>query len=205
MKKIVKRSNIYPTGKYPSWKMGRMIEWVSIDHLTAFKLLDANSKVSKFEECPMEIEYEKDGIVLTERPEILVVYGGVKELWNIEKIDADFQRDENQDEALAQTLAGHGYIKRIVPAKVLYLEPRITNINYLLSLGRKEINLIDREKVRVLFLNNPEGICWGDLTNIFENKNGEHVISRLVLEGVLRIDLLKLLTKKTCLFWNSEL
>lgn len=41
-RRIVSRSRARPTGKYPSWKMGRMIQWESTNELNAYRLLDAN-------------------------------------------------------------------------------------------------------------------------------------------------------------------
>jgi hypothetical protein len=35
MKEIVNRSNTRATGKYPSWKMGRMMQWETVGHLDA--------------------------------------------------------------------------------------------------------------------------------------------------------------------------
>ena len=50
MKKIVNRSNSRPTGKYRSWKMNRMMQWKTVAHLNVFRLLDADSRVSSFQE-----------------------------------------------------------------------------------------------------------------------------------------------------------
>ena len=41
---VVSRSRARPTGKYPSWKMGRMIQWESCNELNACRLLDANPR-----------------------------------------------------------------------------------------------------------------------------------------------------------------
>ena len=57
VRKIVKLSNTYSTGKYPSWKMGRMVQWKSPHLLAALRLLDATPAVKSFQEEVMKIEY----------------------------------------------------------------------------------------------------------------------------------------------------
>lgn len=57
VRKIVKRSNSYSTGKYPSWKMGRMVQWKSPRLLAAFRLLDATPAVKSYQEESMRIDY----------------------------------------------------------------------------------------------------------------------------------------------------
>src|SRR5215813_8651303 len=42
---VVTRSRVRPTGKYPSWKMERMLEWESRNELHAFRLLDCDPSV----------------------------------------------------------------------------------------------------------------------------------------------------------------
>src|ERR1700677_1489546 len=37
---VVSRSNARPTGKYPCWKMGRMLHWESENEFNAFRILD---------------------------------------------------------------------------------------------------------------------------------------------------------------------
>jgi len=61
-RKVVSRSRHRVTGKYPSWKMNRMIEWESKNELNAFRLLDASSIILEFNEQPMTIHYILNGV-----------------------------------------------------------------------------------------------------------------------------------------------
>src|SRR5260370_9079261 len=56
-RRVVTRSRFRPTGKYPSWKMERMLQWESINELNAFRLLDCDPRVTVFTEQPCEIVY----------------------------------------------------------------------------------------------------------------------------------------------------
>ena len=51
-RRIVTRSRFRPTGKYPSWKMERMLQWESLNELNAFRLLDCDPRVTLFSEQP---------------------------------------------------------------------------------------------------------------------------------------------------------
>jgi len=97
MEKIVNRSNSRPTGKYPSWKMSRMMQWKTVSHLNAFRLLDADSRVSSFQESPLEIDYETKGGLKIERRDLLVIIGAHKELWTIKKLSATPSQDQKNE------------------------------------------------------------------------------------------------------------
>jgi len=56
-RRVVTRSRFRPTGKYPSWKMERMLQWESMNELNAFRLLDCDPRVTVFAEQPCEIVY----------------------------------------------------------------------------------------------------------------------------------------------------
>ena len=71
-RKVVSRSNARSTGKYPSWKMGRMIHWESINELNAFRLLDCDPNVTSYSEQPCQIAYVLDGVERIHYPDILV-------------------------------------------------------------------------------------------------------------------------------------
>jgi serine/threonine protein kinase len=56
-RRVVTRSRFRPTGKYPSWKMERMLQWESMNELNAFRLLDCDPRGTAFSEQPYEIVY----------------------------------------------------------------------------------------------------------------------------------------------------
>ena len=51
-RKVVSRSNARNSGKYPSWKMQRMMQWESPHEGNAMRILDATPNVISFNEQP---------------------------------------------------------------------------------------------------------------------------------------------------------
>src|SRR5262245_2973006 len=80
---VVSRSRCRPTGKYPSWKMRRMVEWESHNALNAFRLLDADPDAQSFHEQPLTIRYTLRGELFTHYPDVLVEFQATRELWEI--------------------------------------------------------------------------------------------------------------------------
>src|ERR1700677_476715 len=71
-RKIVSRSSARPKGKYPSWKMRRMLQWEPENELNAFRSLDCDPDAMRFHEQPCEVVYVLDGQVRSHYPDILV-------------------------------------------------------------------------------------------------------------------------------------
>jgi hypothetical protein len=207
MGKIVNRSNSRPTGKYPSWKMNRMMQWQTVAHLNAFRLLDAESSVLSFQEKPMAIEYEDHGVLHTERPDILVVIAGQKELWTIKKLaEVADDHEITNSKNLGLQLRSHGYQQKSVIAEALKQEPRLGNAITLLRLGRKEVSPLAREAFRILVAKRVGGIHWGEFRKGIAGHLGKNILCRLVLEGVIHFDPTMRWTDLTPFNWGcSEL
>ena len=47
-REVVSRSSARPKGKYPSWKIRRMVQWESENELNAFRLLDCDPDVTRY-------------------------------------------------------------------------------------------------------------------------------------------------------------
>ena len=69
---VVSRSRARPTGKYPSFKMGRMIQWESNNELNAYRLLDATPEVLAYHEQPLTIRFTLNGEPHIHYPDVLV-------------------------------------------------------------------------------------------------------------------------------------
>jgi hypothetical protein len=82
-RKVVSRSNSQSAGKYPSWKMRRMVHWESLNELNAFRLLDCDPRVWRFSEQPCRIVFTIDGIRRIHFPDVLVIGAEGKQLWEI--------------------------------------------------------------------------------------------------------------------------
>lgn len=186
-RKVVKRSNARNTGKYPSWKMQRMMQWESVHEGNAMRILDANPNVISFHEQPCEIIYTLDGKKRRHYPDFLVVEADKKELWEIKTAKDVGQCDVAERTAyLTKALPFYGYSYRVVIAESLALQPLLDNIKRLNKLGRQALNAIQHETIRRLFVEQ-RVIDWG----VFESQPSTILrqISRLILEGKLSIDM----------------
>ncbi|MES2012349.1 MAG: TnsA endonuclease N-terminal domain-containing protein [Pseudomonadota bacterium] len=186
-RKVVSRSNAHNTGKYPSWKMQRMMQWESTHEGNAMRILDATPSVVSFNEQPCEIVYTLHGVKRRHYPDLMVVEPHRRELWEVKTA-----RDANEPEVAERTayltdvLPAYGYGYRMVLAEVLATQPRLDNVKRLNKLGRHPVSGLEQESIRRIFMQEPV-LQWG----MFEAQSPialQH-ISRLILEGKLHIDL----------------
>ncbi|MBU3590660.1 hypothetical protein ICN11_01320 [Polynucleobacter sp. 78F-HAINBA] len=200
---IVKRSNSKPTGKFPSWKMGRMMQWESVSHLCAFRLLDCDPLVQSFAERPLEIVYEYEGVIQIERPDILVVINGQKELWKIAR-ELECKNWLKGLNMLSEELLFHGYFLKTVSSDDMGSDPRLKNAVTILKFGRREISPEEREQARCLFLARPAGVLWSEILGGIAGPSSKNVMCRLVLEGVVHVDQVKLWCGSTLFTWADS-
>lgn len=118
---VVSRSRCRPTGKYPSWKAGRMLEWETVGELNAFRLLDCDPGVTRFSEQPCEILYVVDGESKRHYPDIYVERRREKQLWDL-KADSRAAQPETSartklltEELITQNSTAMG-MRRVSPA-----------------------------------------------------------------------------------------
>ena len=195
MRKVVKRSNARNSGKYPSWKMRRMMQWESPHEGNAMCILDASPAVLSYGEQPCEINYTLNGEKHRHYPDFLVTTTGYKEFWEVKTA-----KDANQPEVAERTayltdvLPIYGYSYQIVLAETLASQPRLSNVKRLNKLGRQALTDSQRETFRLLFNEQPV-MHWG----LFEAQSPAVLrqISRLILEGKLKIDLNQLINAAT--------
>lgn len=203
-RKVVSRSRARPTGKYPSWKLGRMVQWESIHELNAFRLLDGDPSVSVFSEQPLVIRYQLDGESRTHYPDVLVTWGSGREVWEIKTAtEASAQEVRKRTLILEEALPAHGYTYRLVVAEDLASEPRLTNTLTLLRFGRAPASLVDRERARQI-IEATGYITWGAVLAGTLGRTGRQLICRLVLEGVLAFDVNQALTLQTRFSFKAE-
>jgi hypothetical protein len=185
-RKVVKRSNARNTGKYPSWKMQRMMQWESVHEGNAMCILDATPNIASFNEQPCEIIYTLNGVQQRHYPDLMVIEGNHREFWEVKtEADANSPDVAERTEFLIEALPEYGYGYRMVFAEVLAKQPRLDNVKRLNKLGRRPISNLEQERIRRLF-NHESVISWG----VFEQESPERLrnISRMILEGKLNID-----------------
>jgi hypothetical protein len=185
-RKVVKRSNARNTGKYPSWKMQRMMQWESIHEGNAMRILDATPTVSSYNEQPCEIIFTLHGVQRRHYPDFMIIERNFREFWEIKtEADANSLEVAERTAHLALVLPEYGYGYRVVSAEVLAKQPRLDNVKRLNKLGRQQVSSLEQERIRRLFAHKAD-MSWG----IFEQQSAESIrnVSRLILEGKLSID-----------------
>lgn len=187
-RKVVSRSKTRSTGKYPAWKIGRMLQWESPHELNAFRLLDANPAVLAFREQPLVVSYVLDGVLHDHYPDIEVHTARGKELWEVKtREDALSPEVTGRTRLLSASLPTLGYTYRVVVAEELAAEPQLSNALLALRHGRAPVGPQERERVRMLLGRHP-CLTWGAILDGAFGPNGRAIACRLLLEGVLRID-----------------
>jgi hypothetical protein len=188
-RKIVSRSSARPKGKYPSWKMKRLVQWESENELNAFRLLDCDSDVTRFHEQPCEVIYILDGQARSHYPDILVVKNGRKELWEVKsESEAEEHEIAARTALLAQGLPLWGYTYRVALSKDLAAQPRQGNACFLLGFGRRTVTDSEQEFIRRALIRH-ECLLWSDACRGEYGPLGREILCSLVLRGVLTIDL----------------
>jgi hypothetical protein len=190
IRKIVMRSRARATGKYPSWKTGRMMQWESINELNAFRVLDCLSGITTYAEQPCEIVYLDDDVRQARHyPDIFVLVNGARELWEIKpQKGANSHEIRRRTEILMQELRHYGITYRLQVAEQFCSQPRLDNCNVLLRFGRRPVSEREHWRVEQILTQlgnfSWESVCLG----VFGPRSRE-VVCRLALEGVLQLDM----------------
>lgn len=202
-RKVVKRSNARITSKYPGQKAGRMMQCESSHERNAMLLLDACPSVANLSEQPCVISYILDGQQHRHYPDLLVQGFGWKELWEIKtQEDARSFDISRRTSFLKKYLPSYGYGYRMVLAEDLSLNPRLENVKKLLRLGRVDIPLEAREKIRLLFKAHSY-LSWGFFVSNSTDVSINY-ISRLILDGLLAIDIHQPISASTLITWVEK-
>ena len=172
-----------------------MMQWESIAELKAFRLLDCDPAVTAFVEQPCEVVYFNGVEQRRHVPDIFVEFCDRKELWEI-TTNASDPDVIARTMCLSNALRTHGFIYRLVPDSELEREPRLQNANTLLRYGRRSLEELDRERLR-LSLKTQGSLTWLDASSGAYDPFGREALCRLALEGVLRVDMDKPLTAHT--------
>jgi hypothetical protein len=188
-RKVVTRSRARATGKFPSLKMNRMLQWESVNELNAFRLLEVNPAVLKFNEQPCELHYVMNDEPHVHYPDILVHLNHGAEFWEIKAVaEAKHPDVIERTKLLTQALPNFGYQYRVILGEDLGRKVRLENIKSILAYGRKDVTSLLREKVRQIFCQHQE-IKLGELIEVSKGKIGRNEIYRLILIGDLICDL----------------
>ena len=203
-RRVVSRSRARTAGKYPSWKMRRMVQWESENELNAFRLLDCDPNVTRFNEQPCEIVYALDGQLRCHYPDILVEQNGRKELWEV-KNEAQAEEPEvvSRTKLLTKELPRWGYTYLVVLAQDLAMQPRLANACFLLGFGRIAVSDCEQELIRQV-VKCHGFLRWSDACCGRYGSRGREILCSLVLRGVLTIDLNTPILPSTCFVYRKK-
>ena len=188
-RKVVSRSNARSAGKYPSWKMGRMMHWESSNELNAFRLLDCDPNVTRYSEQPCRIAYVMEGVERIHYPDILVTTTGGKQLWEVKpRANALDPEVLARSVFLSRVLPRWGYEYRTVLAEDLARQPCLSNANLLLSLGKRAVSDCEWEDARRTMAERG-ALVWSEACSGNYGTRGRAILCGLVLRGALIIDM----------------
>lgn len=188
-RKVVSRSNARSAGKYPSWKMGKMMHWESRNELNAFRLLDCDPNVTSYSEQPCQIVYIMDGVERIHYPDILVTTAGTKQLWEVEPRSKALEPEVLARTALlSRALPRWGYAYNVTFAEDLARQPSLGNSTLLLSLGKRAVSNCEWENVRRTVAEQGS-LVWSEACAGNYGRNGREILCSLVLRGALTIDM----------------
>ncbi len=169
--------------------MERMLQWESINELNAFRLLDCDPRVTVFTEQPCEIVYLDGTEIKHHYPDIYVEIDGQQEFWEV-KTECEASQNEvaSRTELLSRGLQRYGFTYRVVLDRELTKQPRLENVKTLLRYGRLAASDCEREYLRVA-VESKGPLNWAEICQGNFGSRGRETVCRLVLEGVLRVDL----------------
>lgn len=187
-RKVISRSNAKATGKWPSWKIGRMMHYESGNERNAFKLLDACPEVISYREQPCIVRYVLDGVEHRHYPDIQVNFKAQQHLWEV-KTEAESNKPDtfSRSELMAKCLPAFGFGYHVALAENLKRNPRLRNIEILLRHRRSPVPINEYEQIRQLFKKH-ENLHWGYFQHGEAGATYLKSICQLIVEGHLAID-----------------
>jgi len=140
MRKVVKRSNYRVTGKYPSWKMNRMIQWESTLERDFFYLLDADPTVIAFHEQPACIYYDWCGERRKHYPDVLVEYADHKVLLEVKPKNKIDEHMFERTRYLKSEIDEPQLVYDMITEEDIRQDPLLPNAKLLLRYGRLPVS-----------------------------------------------------------------
>jgi hypothetical protein len=198
IRKVVTRSRVRKTYRYPSWMRVEEREGESLNEVNGFILADCDPNIEGYAEQCCEIVYINDeGNEARHYPDIFLVLNGRMVFWEI-KVTKDAESSEVSDRTklLIRELPSLGFSYEVKIAEDLAREPRLKVAKHIMRFGRKPLTLLDRWQLQQE-LNSGSVLTWGNACSGSYGKFGRHVLCRAVLEGVLAIDMNSVVSHNT--------
>jgi hypothetical protein len=151
-------------GRFPSLKLGRMVDFESLIERDLLFLLDFELDVEFFEEQPLTIEYLWNGKLLSYTPDFHVIRNGQNILVEC-KPEQLVQSARNQRKIAAARAwcAAEGWIYQLVTDKQLRSGYRLRNVKHLTQFARYDVSPEVRNRVRAFLLATPGPVTMAEV------------------------------------------
>lgn len=149
VRKLIGRSRRVATGKYPSWKMKRLMHWESSQEAKVFRLLDACPGIALFAEQPFTVRFRERDTWHLHVPDVAFCthHGGLAVL-EVKSI-LDKGRDEALERAnvLRPMFAALGVFYGVVMQEQIDTGLALANARLLVRRGSWEVVPSDHEQI----------------------------------------------------------
>jgi hypothetical protein len=197
-RRIVTRSRMRPTGKFSSVKTGRGMQWESPHEKNAFIHLDFRCDVLSFREQACEIVYiGDDGNEAAHYPDIDLVTLCGPEIWEVKpRKYADDGWVNRRTEIMQAELTELGIQYHMKHAEELMREPQLSSMDRILRFGRRPVRYEEMALIRTR-ISGKGSLNWGKAKDGEYGQHGREILARLLLDGLLTIDLDTRLSEQT--------
>tara|TARA_R110001599_G_scaffold64023_3_gene179192 strand:+ start:847348 stop:848064 length:717 start_codon:yes stop_codon:yes gene_type:complete len=186
-RKIVRRSNLRVTGKFPSFRNNASVHWESFTERDCVIRLDADPRIDSFKEQPATLTYVLNGKTYRHFPDLFVVGNGRAAFIEVKShTDPDLCEAIERGNALRPALLMQGFDYFVVTDLEIRHEPQFSDAKLLLQLGRNPVSDIRKEQLRRFFLRKPPR--WRDIVSGSFGENAVFDVCRLLLEGYFSYD-----------------
>lgn len=190
-RKVVRRSNYRMTGKLPSTKCKRMVQWESHYEKSVFQLLELSPYVMLYREQPALIEYvDTDGLNKTHFPDIYAeLKNGIRLFIEVKPSSAENDQDLLHRESLLKdslSKKGFTYIQ-IYPDQIESFH-YLKNAVHMLWHIKSEPPYQVQEKIKQ-YISLQKNVSLEELITFLNDPNAKSWIFSLFVEGVISFDL----------------
>lgn len=187
VRRVVTRSGRGIRGRFPSRKLGRMIEWESILEADAIRLFEFNVGIASYHPQPSkEVYHDASGAVRNFVPDFKVTWVQGGSVFIEVKSDADAAYPPTQRllgfKALAMQTQGKDY--RVLTPSQIRKQPRFGNLQQLERHSRHPLNAEEMQLLESISRDHSYR-----LKDLVLKLGSEDVVFRALACGVLRTDL----------------
>jgi hypothetical protein len=194
------------TGRFPSIKLGRTVHFGTPIELAALVRLEADGEVKRYSERSARIVGRAAQSIQpwTHVPNALVEYEDYRELRDFSS-DAEAATKEviERTSILTHHLARMGFGYHLWKESEIVASPEFPNAQFLLDHGARDVDTRTRKRV-CRFVAAHGSIPWRIIAGGIFGGAGIPIVCRLLLEGVLEMDMSERITSASSLSLRQE-